>query len=198
MTVQFKKDLRTIIEVAAYILISVVVSTNKWVLISFIVLCASVKIYYSYFKKYDDKTVLFPTLNDESSKMAAISYGFVLILFSVIGYYVFSLTIYFLIAGSVLGILVFLFGFFASPKGWISVEKNSLKIYGLSEKIDTRQLKEITLKNDKITFTNIYGEDNNSFNLKLNSLTAEKIKSFLTERLSNDEILINDLVVDEA
>jgi hypothetical protein len=196
MTQQLKNDIKTIIEVLIFIILLIAISTSRdeWISNIIIVLVISLIIYNGYYKRTNKNLMVFPTQNDNSVKMAPISFGIVICIFSVVGYFAFSLTIYKVLALFVIGIAVCLFGFFELPQGWVSIENNVLKLYGIGESIDTRQLKEIVLKNDKIILTDVYGENQNSYNLNLNPLIANKIKKFLEERLCNKEVSIIDNV----
>jgi len=200
MTSQVKKDIKTIIEVITSILSSIVIVSIydkfPWVAALFVAIACGRFIYEKYLKRKRKDMVLFPTLNDESEKMIPIAIGVIIAAFSVIGYFAFDFKIYGSLIGVAIGIGSFLLGFFQSPNGWLSVNDHFLKIYGIPGEIDTRLLKEITLKNDKITLTNIYGENKNAFNLKLDRSVAARIKHFLEERMPKNEILIIDNVSD--
>ena len=79
-------------------------------------------------------------------------------------------------------------------KGFITINKNLLKIIGVANELDIRQLKEITLKNDKIILTNIYDENTISHHLKLNVKSSEKIIAFFEKQLNPNNInLINQV-----
>jgi len=163
MTNQLKNDIKTIFEVLAFIIIYMFVgmfsSEHEWIYSALLALSVGYGIYIRYYKRTNKNLMVFPTLNDNSFKMAPISFGLVICIFSVVGYFGFSVTIYKVLVLFAIGTAIFLFGFFELPKGWVSIENNALKIYGIKEGIDTRQLKEITIKNDKIILTNIYGEN---------------------------------------
>ena len=139
---------------------------------------------------------MFPTLNDESSRMTCITFGIIIFLLAVLGYFVFDASLIRAAIGVAIAVLVILFGIYKSPEGWITIEKTNLNIYGLQERIDTRQLKEITIKNDKIVLTNIYGGNANSYNLKLNPIVSQTIKKFLEEKLQENKIQVIDQVTD--
>jgi hypothetical protein len=204
MTNQLKNDIKTIIELLTYIVITFCLSfvyTNTWIAIIFSALWIGRILYKAYFVvgvRNRSDIILFPTQNDEYSKMTPITFGIIILIISIIGYFAFGENIYYSIIGTTIGAAVFLFGFFRSPNGWILIKNNSLELYGIQGETDTRQLREITLKNDKITLTNIYGENKNSNLLNLNQSNARDIKRFLEEKLNKSEILIVDGVTDHA
>jgi hypothetical protein len=195
MTSQLKNDIKTILEVLTFIIISLSISfIPPWIAYILFALWIGRLIYTRYYIRTNQNIIAFPTLNDEYAKMTPITFSIIILVLSIIGYFVFKSNLYNAIIGIVIGVAVFLFGFFESQKGWMSIDNNTLKIYGVQENIDTRQLKEITLKNDRIILTNIYGENKNSNQLNLNPSISFNIKKFLTEKLHNSAILIIDSV----
>ena len=198
MTQQFKNDIKTIIEVSIflvfYCVINFIYSEYVWLPISLTLLWIATLFYNRYFKMRRPNTILFPTLNDGFLKTTPIAFGVLLLFFSVIGYFAFSFSFFYAMIGATAGVAVFSFGFSASPNGWASIENNSLKIYGIEGDIDIRQLREIMLKNDSVTLTNIYGEHKNINQLKLDTLISQSIQKFLQEKLNNRDIVIIDNV----
>jgi hypothetical protein len=200
MTQQLKNDIKTIIEVLTFIVISFGLSliyTNTWGLILFsslFVVRIIYKVYLVSTLRNRSEIMLIPTPNDEYAQMAPISFSVILLFFSVIGYFAFNLNVFYSIIGATIGIAVFLYGFFRPPVGWISIKNIDFEVYGIEGIVDTRQLKEITIKSDKITLTNIYGEHKNSNLLNLRPSVAKNIKKFLEERLPKSDILIVDRV----
>jgi hypothetical protein len=194
MTDQLKKDIKTIIEVLTFIMISVAVcgffSEHSWICDGVIIFFIGREIYSRYYKRANKNLMVFPTLNDNYSRMLPISIGIVGCVLAVVVWLAFSAPIYKVLVVFTFGIVIFLFGFFELPKGWVSIEFNILKIYGIKESMDIRQLKEITLKNDKIILTNIYEEHRANTLLKLNPTVANNLKKFLEENLHNTEVLI--------
>ena len=138
--------------------------------------------------------MIFPTQNDNSSKMGLIAFGIIVIFLSVTSYYGYNNKDIYSIIGFPVGIIMILLGFYEPEKGFITINKNLLKIIGVTNEFDIRQLKEITLKNDKIILTNIYDENAISHHLKLNVKSSEKIIAFLEKQLNpNDINLINQV-----
>jgi hypothetical protein len=196
---QYKSDIKTIIEVSTFILIyfsfSSFVSQNSLIGSIFFVVWIVFWIYNLYTKIQYSKgnppdILIFSTLNDNYSKMTFMTLGIMASVISIIGYFAFSFIMPYLVVGLTVGIIIFLNGLFDVPKGWITIENNSLKIYGVQEEIDSRQLKEIELKNDQIILTNIYGEHKKSNLLNLTPIIAKNIKHYITERLHNNEVLV--------
>ncbi|WP_259070070.1 hypothetical protein HDF24_24505 [Mucilaginibacter sp. X4EP1] len=197
MTKQLKEDIKTIIQILSYLLIIYITSLIfffQLINIIFFILIIGARVWSGYFIKYRKDVVLFPTLNDEASKMTFISFGVLILMFFGVDYFVFTPNIYLIFIGFGFGGLVFLFGFFESSKGWIKINNNSLRLYGIKDNIDIRQLKIITLAANKITLTSIYDENKNSFQLKLDPFAAQKIKTFLSQNLLNKGVLIVDNV----
>jgi hypothetical protein len=192
MIKRYKEDIRTIVQLLLFIVIyfsSSQVPWLSWLSMAFII---AALVYNGYFLKHRKDTILFPTLNDESSKMTFISFGVLVFFLTLISYFAFNNGIKILITGFALGAILFSFGLFLSPKGWLEIKGNLLKVHGITGETDIRQLQAITLENNKITLTNIYGESKNCFQLKLDPSAAKKIKTFLSENLLNKEVLVVD------
>jgi hypothetical protein len=194
MIKRYKEDIKTIIQVLLSITVYFSLSQVSWISWLFSTLFIAMLVYNGYFVKYRKDTILFPTLNDESSKMTFISFGVLIFFLTLTGYFAFRHEIKVLIAGFAFGAILFSFGLFLSPKGWLEIKGNLLKVHGIIGETDTRQLQTITLENNKITLTNIYGENKNSFQLKLDPSSSAKIKAFLSEKLLNKEVLVVDNV----
>ena len=200
MTPQLKKDINTIFEVLAFGIIWMGLAAfysnlPGWVAVVLIAIGVGHSIYTRYRKITNADIILFPTLNDESARTGFITFGILILIFAALVYFVFNIKLLLAGIGIVAGTAFILFGRFDLPKGWLSVENNNLKLYGVSENIDTRQLKEIMLKNDEIRLTNIYGENKYSRLLKLTPVISERIKLFLEEKLHNGEITVIDNVI---
>jgi hypothetical protein len=196
MIKRYKEDIRTIIQVLLFIAIYFSFSLSKtwWISLPFSTIFIAALVYNGYFLKYRKDTILFPTLNDESFKMTFISFGVLVFFLTLISYFAFNNGIKVLIIGFAFGAILFSFGLFLSPKGWLEIKGHLLRIHGINGETDIRQLQAITLENNKITLTNIYGESKNCFQLKLDPSAAQKIKTFLSENLLNKEVLVVDNV----
>jgi hypothetical protein len=107
-----------------------------------------------------------------------------------------DLNIYGCLVVAIIGAISCFTGFNGKPDGWISIEDTALRIWGINEQFDIRQLKEIDLRNDKITLTNIYEESKYSFGLNLDHECVEKLKQFLEEKLKNVNVLAASSVTD--
>ena len=180
-----------------YICVTQILSENGWLATIWTVFYVGGYIYYYFTIKQRKDTVIFPTHNDEYSKMTLVSFGIIVLIIPVVGYFVADFSIYKALAGVAIGTIMILMGSNEPTKGWLSINKNILTIYGIQGRIDTRQIKEVTLINDKIKITNVYDEHQSSFNLKLNPLSAENIIRFLNEKISNPEFQINNQVIAE-
>jgi hypothetical protein len=91
------------------------------------------------------------------------------------------------------GVVVILLGAFSSPKGWINIDHNALRIFNQEENIDIRQLREVILKNDTISFINIYGEHKKTTLLNLNSPSAARLKDFFSRKLPIEVTYIDEV-----
>jgi len=192
MTSQLKADIKTIIEVSTYLLLLMAISSvsNGYLAACLVSINIGIFFYFRFFFKSPTSMLLFPTKNDSSSQMLPISLGVLLVFVSVAGFFALGLTIYICIALAIIGTALCFVGLKGNLGGWVSIDGFALKIYGINEQFDTRQLKEIDLRNDKITLTNIYGESKYSFGLNLDHEYAEKLKQFLEEKLQKVNVLV--------
>jgi len=205
MTDQQKKDARTILGVAFYLVAILFLSLDNGLTYLFLAawfISAVYRLYeniqYNHGNRPD--TIRFPTLNDNYLNMSYISAGILLIIFSLIGHFALSLKTLYAIFGVVTGIVLLFPGFVKKPIGSLRLEKNHLFIYSFNnkeedseseEKIDIRQIKEIVLKNDSISFINIYGEPNKITLLNLDTSSAEQLKDFFARNLPKEVTYIN-------
>lgn len=198
MTIQIKKDIRTIVEILAYLIVSFSIGniyyTYPWLGWTLFAIGVGSVVYRNYFMRYRSDTILFPTQNDDAGKMSYLAFGIMVIFFAGVAYFAFNVGIYRMVIGLTIGIGVILFGLFQSPKGWLVVKNNLLEIYGITGTTDIRQLKEIALHNDKIILTNIYDEHTSSTLLRLDPPASGHIKIFLEKTLGQNKILVIDNV----
>jgi hypothetical protein len=195
MIKQYRNDIRTIVEILTCLAFYAFFRLNQWLVIGWFILAIGRFSYRYYYRKVNKTDIItFKTLNDDYSKMTFITIGILILIFSGIGFFALSMELNYLIIGLAISVITFLLGYFKPPLGWLLIENNALKIYGVQGEIDSRQLKEIILKNDQIILTNIYGEHKNSNLLNLNPIIAENIKSYINEKLNNSEVsVVNDV-----
>jgi hypothetical protein len=198
MTAQLKDDLKTIFGVLFTLLIYAGVSDflniSPYIYFTYFGIGIVFYLYYYFTIRKRKDSVIFPTQNDNSSKMGLVAFGIIVIFLSVTSYYGYNNKDIYSIIGFPVGIIMILLGLYEPEKGFITINKNLLKIIGVANELDIRQLKEITLKNDKIILTNIYDENTISHHLKLNVKSSEKIIAFLEKQLNPNNInLINQV-----
>ena len=198
MTSQLKADIKTIIEVSTYLLLLLAISSvsNGYLAACLVSINIASFFYYRFFRKGKASVFNFPTQNDSSSQMFPISLGVLLVFGSVIGFFALDLNLYGCHIVAINGVISCFIGFNGKPDGWISIEDTTMRIWGINEPFDIRQLKEIDLRNDKITLTNIYGESKYSFGLNLDHEYAEKLKQFLEEKLNKVNVFVVSSVTD--
>lgn len=198
MTIQFKKDIRTIIEVSLFFIwffaISALYSISPWFSAFFAIIGIAGGIYRRFFMRYREDIIMLPTQNDESSKMSLVAFGLIVLFFSSVGHFAFDLAIYQVAIGLAIGGGLIWFGLYESPKGWLIVQDNMIEMQGLSDRIDSRQLKDISIYSDRIVLTNIYDEQKHGLLLMLTPKTAQNIKAFLESKIGRADLAITDHV----
>ncbi len=193
MIKRYKDDIKTIIEVLIIILINFSFSFIHNTLLNsiFLLIWVVIGVYnindkIQYRLGNRPNTIRFPTLNDNFTQTTTVTLGCFMISISIIGNFISHFNILYVIIGLATGIIVFLNGFFYLPNGWLSIENSTIGIYGIKEKIDSRQLKQIELQNNQVILTNIYGEHKVSTLLNLNPLTAENLRKYIEQKLHNN------------
>jgi hypothetical protein len=102
MTTKLKNDIKTIVEVVAFLIIQFGISSIKyssWIIFPFWALSVGAYIYYYFTVKKRKDIIIFPTQNDEASKMGFISFGIIIMVIPVVSYFVAALHVGFVIIG---------------------------------------------------------------------------------------------------
>lgn len=159
MTAKLKGNLKTIFGVLFTLLIYVGISAflkiSPYIYFTYCGIGIVFYLYYYFTIRKRKDSVIFPTQNDSSSKMGLVAFGIIVIFLSVTSYYGLNNKDIYSIIGFPVGIIMILQGLYEPEKGFIKINKNLIQIIGVANQLDIRQLKEITLKNDKIILTNI-------------------------------------------
>lgn len=196
MTDQLKKDIRIIIEVLLFLIvwfgIGNIYNYVPWAGYAFLAIGAGAIIYRSYFFRYRKDAVLFPTQNDDSSKMLYVALGIMVLFCAIVGYFVANANFYKVVVVLAIGVAIILFGVFESPKGWLVIKDNTVRIYRVDGIIDIRQIKEIALHSDRIILITIRNEQKLSTPLKLTPAAVQSIKAFLESKIARADIVITD------
>ena len=93
---------------------------------------------------------MLPTQNDEASKMSLVAFGLVVLFFSSVGHFAFDMEIYQVAIGLTIGGGLIWFGLHESPKSWLHIKENIIEIQDMADRVDIRQLKEISIYSDRI------------------------------------------------
>ncbi len=193
---EYKDDIKTIIKVLAYCYIFLAVGTIKNPIFWWVCL-----IYwtgdelYSVFKKIQYKKgkenyLLFPTENDDNHRTTQIVLGLIMSA-AMIGMAIWtndfdwSLIILMTIAS-----LTVINGIINVPRGCLNIENNVLKLTGLKQDIDIRQIETISIKNTSIELTNIYKETTVCRYFAIDEQYAHKIEQYLLAKRT-DEMKFN-------
>lgn len=140
------------------------------------------------FKNRKSDYILFPTQNDQYSKMTSITLGVAAFTLTIAGIVWTKSFNHFGLIGITIGLLVFFNGIFDLPKGMMKVETNELSISGLKNKIDIRQLKEIKIYKERMILINIYDEIQRVNNLAINPYSAQLIDNYISENKNNIDL----------
>jgi len=133
--------------------------------------------------------LLFPTKNDSFVKITSLTLG--LIIFSIgIIYIIWTKNFNpYAFAGMAIGLLQFLNGLFALPKGRMKIEAHKLVISDLEDKLDLRQLKEINIYQERILLTNIYDETERVDHLAIDPDSSKLIDNYISKNHADLKIV---------
>jgi hypothetical protein len=197
---KYKDDIKTIIEVLAFVLIFTSIATINNPLISYFCLGLWIILWtfnlYSkiQYRKGKVDYILFSTQNDQYSKTTSITLGLLILVLSIVGIIWTKALNHYAIIGIIIGLLVFFNGIFDLPKGRIKIEGNTISISGLTTTIDQRQLKEIKISTERIILTNINAEIQRVDNLDIDPESAKLIDRYISGNKSNIDLSIINTV----
>lgn len=183
------KDIRTIGEVLFFILVYLGLSRIQNPLYTFCLLAIYV-IYWSYnfytklrYRQGKANYLLFPTKNDEYSRMTSITIGSLLLLASLAFLLWKQPASVYAIIGLVIGLLVLLNGLFDVPKGQLSIQHGLIRFSALDRPIDPRSVKEIRISREQIRLTTDQEHTQQINHLLLDSNSIARIRSYLSEKI---------------
>lgn len=193
---KYKDDIKTIFEVLTFGLVYMSISTINNPIVSFMFLGLWI-VYWIYslyskmqYRKGKADYILFPTQNDNYYTTSSITLGLIVFTGSIAGIVWTEYFDDYGVIGITIGLLVFLNGLFDLPKGMMKVESNELSISGLNNKIDIRQLKEISIYKERLLLTNIYSEIQRVGNLDIDTESAKQIDRYISENHNNIDLKI--------
>lgn len=197
---KYKNDIKTIVEVLSLFVIFLSISAFDNPLVTYLFLAVWV-VYLIYsliskirYRKGKSKYILFPTLNDQYSKVTSLTLGIICLILSIVAIIWTKSYIHYGITGIAISLLVFLNGVFDLPKGWMQVDQNELSLSGLENIIDVRQLKEINIYKERIILTNVYDEIKRVESLNIDANSARQIENYISKHANNLSIQITNNV----
>lgn len=197
---KYKDDIKTILQAVMFGIIYLSISTinNPIVSILFLGLWIGYLLYSLYskflYRKGKVNYILFPTVNDQYSKITSVILGLIICALSIAGViWTESFKLYGG-AGVLVGVLMFCNGIFDLPKGMLEIKGNYMNIAGANEKIDIRQIKEVSIYKDRIVVTNIYNENQRFGNLEIDEISAKNsIDYIMRNSKENDLKILNNV-----
>lgn len=191
-----KNDFAIIFNVLAYFLICVIFSTIDNPILHFVlsglwITYLSYNLYYKFqYRKGKSDYIVFPTQNDQYSKITSITLGPAIFILSVSAIAWAKSDDNYAIIGVMIGLLIFLNGLFDLQKGFMKIKSNFLIISGVKNNLDIRLLREIKIDKERIILTNIYDETSRVENLAISPDSAELIERYISERKNHIELTI--------
>ena len=190
------KSTRTFLEVLGFLVIYYLLSLVEYPPIVSILGGLMFFMYLSYFiytkvkyrKRDHPNEILFPTQNDVAHKYTLLSIGILFIAFSIVYAFVTQKINLSAIIFTVLGLLLFLNGFFYLSSGKISVKENQISNGKSDADVEIATVESVLIQDDNLTFDIKQRDKIIHDNLELSSTDKLRIKEFLEDKISNISI----------
>ena len=195
---KYKDDIKTILQLLTYGIVCLIITTidNPIVPIVFLGHWVGFLIYNLYskfqYRKGNVNYILFPTANDQYSKITSIILGPIICSLGIAGMiWTEDFSLYGAV-GILIGVLIFCNGIFDLPKGMMEIEGYEMNLTGVERKIDICQVEEVRIYKDHIVVTNIYNENQRYGNLEIDAYSAKYIADYISiNKKENDLKTIN-------
>ncbi len=194
---KYKKDIITILEVLAFLILWIGYSFFDNPIISYVgasllfifwILNIVDKVRYRNNKIQNE--FRFPTANDDYSKFTALTLGSCFLIGS-IGFAIWiSEFSYILVLTGLAGILLLLNGFLDTPKGSIIFKQNQLTGTGIDLPLKNETINSIEISDEEIIYSMENSDNLVHQEAKLNDEWKEKIRSYLKNRLDTQKVEI--------
>lgn len=197
---KYREDIKTMGEVVFFILIYLSLATFHNPVYSYLTVTIY-SIYWStnfyskiHYRKGKADYILFPTKNDEYSRMTSIMIGSMVII-AAMTFLIWKKSFsHYTIIGFSAGILVLLNGIMDLPKGKLLIKNNTVLFSGLKESIAQDLLKEIQISNEQIRIKTTDDKTWQINNLQIDSQSARLIASYLDQRITHTKFkLLNQI-----
>lgn len=137
--------------------------------------------------------ILFPTKNDQYSKLSSIILGIIIFIFSVVIIIWNQDLKYYEIIGVLTSLLIFLNGICDLPKGKILILDNRLKLFdlnGIFKNIDLNHIKSIDIYDEKILITEVNDISHSLNNLDIDIPSSKRIENYIIKNTPHCNLLI--------
>jgi hypothetical protein len=195
---KYKNDIKTIAEVAIFLLIvfgAAFLHNNLFTIFSF---CIWVfYLVYRLVKKLKYKhgksdAILFPTLNDAYFKFSAITIGLFILIGDIIWYRMSHYFDIYVLLFAIIGILFLFNGIYSIPNGELTFNKGTLHFAGMDKAINLNEILSIKIHKSSIIVFSSEEAMTRVVNLMLGEQNAEVIKTHLINNgVSSNSIIVN-------
>lgn len=193
---KYKEDLKTIFEVAFFIMCYMAFAVIRIPALSYISL--GILIVYWVVDLYSNiqyrrgtaNYIHFPTMNDAFSKFSLILIGIIILSLNILSIVQPNRFSDYAIPGIIAGFAVLLKGIISLPNGHLKISEGRIAVSHLRKTIEQRDLKEIHISKEQLLLVPIQGEIKRIPNLDLDSKSAQLIHDYISNHQTNPELLI--------
>lgn len=193
---KYKEDIKSILEVAFFILFYFAFAIIRIPALSYILLCILI-VYWAadlysniQYRKGNANYIHFPTMNDAFSKFSLILIGIIILGFNTLSIVEPNRFSDYAISGVVVGFFVFLKGIISLPNGRLKISQGRITSSHLRKAVDQNDLKEIHISKEQLLLIPTQGEIKRIPNLDLDFKSAKLIQDYLLNHQTNPDLAI--------
>lgn len=193
---KYKEDIKSILEVAFFILFYFAFAIIRIPALSYILLCILI-IYWAVdlysniqYRRGTANYIHFPTMNDAFSKFSLILIGIIILSLNILSIVRPNRFSDYAIPGIITGFAVLLKGIISLPNGHLKISEGRIAVSHLRKTVEQRDLKEIHISKEQLLLVPIQGEIKRIPNLELDFKSAKLIQDYLLNHQTNPDLAI--------
>lgn len=193
---KYKEDVKSILEVAFFIVFYFAFSIIKipalsYILLGILIVYWTADLYSNIqYRKGNANYIHFPTMNDAFSKFSLILIGIIILGFNTLSIVEPNRFSDYAISGVVVGFFVLLKGIISLPNGRLKISEGLITISHLRKGIEYKKLKEIHISREQLLLIPIDGEVKRVPNLDLDFNAAQLIQNYISSHQTNPDLVI--------
>lgn len=193
---KYKEDVKSILEVAFFILFYFAFSIIKipalsYILLGILIIYWAVDLYSNIqYRRANANYIHFPTMNDAFSKFSLILIGIIILGLNSLSIVEPNRFSDYAIIGMVVGFFVLLKGIISLPNGRLKISEGLITVSHLRKGIEQKKLKEIHISKEQLLLIPIDGEVKRVPNLDLDFKSAQLIQNYISDHQTNPDLVI--------